>query len=119
MNRSILKGMVPIVAIGLTLFLTPVFAQDAQVPAGQQTAPRTMLTPQQLDNLVAPLALYPDPVLSQVLVASTYPLEVVEANQWLQENRSLTGTALIDAAKQQNWDPSVQALVAFPTFWPA
>jgi len=67
-----------------------------------------------LDNLVAPLALYPDPVLSQVLVAATYPLEIVEANQWLQQNRSLTGTALIDAAKQQNWDPSVQALVAFP-----
>jgi hypothetical protein len=63
---------------------------------------------------VAPLALYPDPVLSQVLVASTYPLEVVEANQWLQQNRALTGTALMDAAKQQNWDASVQALVAFP-----
>jgi hypothetical protein len=76
--------------------------------------PRSALGAQQLDNLVAPLALYPDPVLSQVLVASTYPLEVVEAYQWLQQNRSLTGTALIDAAKQQNWDPSVQALVAFP-----
>ncbi len=114
MNRSILKAMVPMVAIGLTLFVTPVDAQEAQGPAAQQTAPRTMLTPQQLDNLVAPLALYPDPVLSQVLVASTYPLEVVEANQWLQQNRSLTGTALMDAAKQQNWDPSVQALVAFP-----
>lgn len=106
--------MVPLVVIGLTLFATPVFAQEPQVPAAQQTAPRTTLTPQQLDNLVAPLALYPDPLLSQVLVASTYPLEVVEANQWLQQNRSLTGTALMDAAKQQNWDPSVQALVAFP-----
>jgi hypothetical protein len=86
------------------------------VPAApvQQTAPRSALTPQQLDNLVAPLALYPDPLLSQVLVASTYPLEVVEASQWLQQNRSLSGSALIDAAKQQNWDPSVQALVAFP-----
>jgi hypothetical protein len=92
-------------------------AQDPQLagPADQQqAAPRSTLAPQQLDNLVAPLALYPDPLLSQVLVASTYPLEVVEANQWLQQNRQLTGTALIDAAKQQNWDPSVQALVAFP-----
>jgi hypothetical protein len=79
-----------------------------------QPAPRTVLSAQQLDNLVAPLALYPDPLLSQVLVAATYPLELVQANQWLQQNRQLTGTALMDAAKTQNWDPSVQALVAFP-----
>jgi hypothetical protein len=72
------------------------------------------LTPEQISNLVAPIALYPDPLLTQVLVASTYPLEVVEAEQWLQQNRSLTGAQLMDAAKQQNWDPSVQALVAFP-----
>jgi hypothetical protein len=87
---------------------------QAQTPAEQPAAPKTVLTPQQLDNMVAPLALYPDPVLSQVLAASTYPLEVVEANQWLAQNRQLTGTALMDAAKAQNWDPSVQALVAFP-----
>jgi hypothetical protein len=92
-------------------------AQEAPLaapPGPQQAAPQSALAPEQLDNLVAPLALYHDPLLSQVLVASTYPLEVVEANQWLQQNRQLTGTALIDAAKQQNWDPSVQALVAFP-----
>jgi hypothetical protein len=58
--------------------------------------------------------LYPDPLLSQVLAASTYPLEVVEAEQWLQQNHSLHGQQLIDAAKRQNWDPSVQELVAFP-----
>jgi Protein of unknown function (DUF3300) len=85
--------------------------QEAQ-PA--QAVQRTSLTPQQMDNLVAPLALYPDPLLSQVLVASTYPLELVQANQWLAQNRQLTGTSLTDAAKQQNWDPSVQAMVAFP-----
>jgi len=77
-----------------------------------QAAP--LLTPDQLDNLVAPIALYPDPVLSQVLVACTYPLEVVEAQQWLNRNQGLNGQALMDAAKQQNWDPSVQALVAMP-----
>src|ERR1700761_3326296 len=66
------------------------------------------LSPQQLDDLVAPLALYPDPLLSQVLVACTYPLEVVEAQQWLQANNSLHGQALMDAARQQNWDASVQ-----------
>jgi hypothetical protein len=68
----------------------------------------------QLDNLVAPIALYPDPLLSQVLVASTYPLEVVQAYQWVQANPGLTGPALTQAAQQQNWDPSVQALVMFP-----
>jgi len=78
----------------------------------QQTGP--LLSPDQLDNLVAPIALYPDPLLSQVLAASTYPLEVVEAQQWVQHNTNLQGQQLMDAAKQQNWDPSVQALVALP-----
>src|SRR5271165_418199 len=112
MKRSTLAAaLVLMVPAGMTVAL----AQDTQVATDQQAAaPRTALTAQQLDNLVAPLALYPDPLLSQVLVAATYPLEVVEANQWLQQNRSLTGTALMDAAKQQNWDASVQALVAFP-----
>jgi hypothetical protein len=96
------------------LGMTVAVAQAPPDQPVQQPAVRSSLGPQQLDNLVAPLALYPDPVLSQVLVASTYPLEVVEANQWLQQNRQLTGTALMDAAKQQNWDPSVQAMVAFP-----
>jgi Protein of unknown function (DUF3300) len=67
-----------------------------------------------LDDLVAPIALYPDSLLAQVLAASTYPLEIVEAQQWLQENRSLQGPQRVEAARQQNWDPSVQALVAFP-----
>src|SRR5580700_2369936 len=118
MKRSTLRSMFRTVAASAILFVPvgTILAQDAPLaaPAEQQAAPRSALTPQQLDNLVAPLALYPDPWLSQVLVAATYPLEVVQANQWLQQNRSLTGTGLMDAAKQQNWDPSVQALVAFP-----
>ncbi len=81
-------------------------------PDTQQAAP--LLSPDQLDNLVGPIALYPDPLLSQVLAASTYPLEIVEAQQWLRQNSNLPAAQLIDAAKQQNWDPSVQALVAFP-----
>ena len=63
---------------------------------------------------MAPIALYPDPLLGQVLAASTYPLELVEANQFVQQNRNLQGQDLMNAARQQNWDPSVQALVAFP-----
>ncbi|HEV2380051.1 MAG TPA: DUF3300 domain-containing protein [Terriglobia bacterium] len=68
----------------------------------------------ELTNLVAPIALYPDPLLSQVLVVSTYPQELVEAQQWLEQNGNLDGRQLMYAARQQNWDPSVQALVAFP-----
>lgn len=84
--------------------------QPIPVPAAEQPP----MSPNQLDDLVAPLALYPDPLVSQVLVAATYPLEVVEAYQWLQRNPGLTGTALTQAAAAQNWDPSVQALVMFP-----
>jgi Protein of unknown function (DUF3300) len=84
-------------------------------PQGVDTGqPVPLMSAAQLDNLVAPIALYPDPLLSQVLVASTYPLEIVEAYQWLQANPGLTGPALTQAAQQQNWDPSVQALVMFP-----
>ena len=85
----------------------------AQQPA-PLPPPDQALSPQQLENLVAPIALYPDPLLSQIMVAATYPLEVVQAFQWVQRNPGLTGTALTEAAQQQNWDPSVQALVVFP-----
>jgi hypothetical protein len=93
-------------------------AHQEQVPAGasenQVSVGAQILAPEQLADLVAPVALYPDPLLSQVLVASTYPLEIVEAQQWLQRNGRLRGQQLMDAARQQNWDASVQSLVAFP-----
>jgi hypothetical protein len=92
---------------------TTVWAQNPE-PASAPTAPAQRLSPDQLQDLLAPIALYPDPLLTQILVATTYPLEVVEAQQWLQANRNLSGTELMNAARQQNWDPSVQALVAFP-----
>ena len=72
------------------------------------------MAPQQLDDLVAPVALYPDPLLGQVLAASTYPVELMEAQQWLQAHSNLQGQQLMDAARQQNWDASVQALAAMP-----
>jgi hypothetical protein len=87
----------------------------AVVPQTQaQPAEQPVWTADQLENLVAPIALYPDPLLSQVLVASTYPLEVVEASQWLDRNKNLHGQTLIDAAKKQPWDPSIQTLVTVP-----
>src|SRR4029077_6441241 len=91
-----------------------VLAQQAQSATGSQGQPQKTLTPAQLDSLVAPIALYPDPILSQVLVASTYPLEIVEAARWLSQNSSLQGKALGDAAAKQTWDASVQALVVLP-----
>src|SRR5882672_3263433 len=80
------------------------------VSAQQPPPPGQTLSPEQLDDLVAPIALYPDPLISLILVAVTYPLEIIEANQWLQHNPNLTGAALTQAVTQQNWDPSVQAL---------
>jgi hypothetical protein len=77
-------------------------------PAGQP------VTAQQLDDLVAPIALYPDPLLGEALAASTYPLEVAEAEQWVQQHKDWKPSKLMDEAKKQNWDPSVQGLVAFP-----
>jgi hypothetical protein len=68
----------------------------------------------ELDSLVAPIALYPDPLLAQTLAASTYPLEVIQLEQWYANNKYLKDKALADAVAKQPWDPSVQALVAFP-----
>src|SRR6478609_12096582 len=68
----------------------------------------------QLDSLVAPIALYPDPLLSQTLVASTYPLEVIQLQQWMAQNKTLKDQALADAVKKQDWDPSIQAMAALP-----
>src|SRR4029077_9155955 len=85
----------------------------AQQPAAGAAAPKQK-TPDPLDSLVAPLALYPDPLLAQSLAASTYPLEIVQAARWLKQNSKLTGENLTKAAAKQPWDASVQALVAFP-----
>src|SRR3970282_737480 len=68
----------------------------------------------ELDQMLAPIALYPDALLSQVLMASTYPLEVVEAARWSRAHPGLTGDEAVRAAQDQDWDPSVQSLLAFP-----
>jgi hypothetical protein len=104
-RRALCLVCVPLLAGGLLV---------AQQPPPPAQAPAQFLPPQQLDTLVAPVALYPDALLSQVLVACTYPLEIAEAAQWLQQNGNLQGPQLVDAARQQNWDPSIQALVVFP-----
>jgi hypothetical protein len=68
----------------------------------------------QLDSLVAPIALYPDPLLAQVLAASTYPLEIIQLQQWITKHPDLKGEALAAAVEKENWDPAVQGLAALP-----
>src|SRR6266481_5788339 len=90
--------------------------QDAQAPAQtKQGAPYAQQTPEQLQQLVAPIALYPDSLVAQILAASTFPDQVVEADRWVQAHPDLKGDALGQAVDQQPWDPSVKALTAFPS----
>src|SRR5271165_7501818 len=90
--------------------------QDAQAPAQAAQAPRyAQQTPEQLQQLVAPIALYPDSLVAQILAASTFPEQVVEADRWLQAHPDLEGDALGQEVDQQPWDPSVKALTAFPS----
>jgi len=88
-------------------------ATSAAPVAGAEAAP-VKLPPDQLDSLVAPIALYPDPLLAQTLVASTYPLEIVQLQQWLAKNPKLKDKALADAVAKQPWDPSIQTMAAVP-----
>jgi uncharacterized membrane protein YgcG len=90
---------------------TPPAVQPSETPAPE--APK--IPNDQLDSLVSPIALYPDPLLSQTLVASTYPLEVIQLQQWLAKNPNLKDKALADAVAKQNWDPSIQATAALPS----
>jgi Protein of unknown function (DUF3300) len=88
-------------------------------PALKQSASSTdaqssKIPPDQLDALVAPIALYPDPLLAQALAASTYPLELIQLQQWLTKNPSLKDKELADTVAKQPWDPSIQAMAALP-----
>jgi hypothetical protein len=85
-------------------------AAPAQAPAGGGKT----FSQQQLDQILAPIALYPDPLLAQILMASTYPLEIVEAARWSKANPNVKDKALEDAMQQQKWDPAVKSLTAFP-----
>src|SRR6201993_3447428 len=107
-----------LVAVVCALALVPgdaaLLAQSSTAgssPAGEEVA---RIPPEQLDSLVAPIALYPDPMLSQVLIASTYPLEIIQLQQWLAQNKGMNEQQLAEAVKKQNWDPSIQSLAALP-----
>jgi hypothetical protein len=90
-------------------YASPIQPQGAR---SDQAAPK--IPNDQLDSLVAPIALYPDPLLAQVLAASTYPLEIVQLQQWMAQHKDLKGDALTTAVQKEDWDPSVQAMAALP-----
>ena len=97
------------------LVVQPVAHSQASAPtAATAPASSTKLTQQDLDQLLAPIALYPDALIAQMLMAATYPLEVVEATRWKLSNPTLKDKALEDALQKQSWDPSVKGLVAVP-----
>ncbi len=104
-----------IVSWGIILATSPASATPTAGMYLPQEAPPANLTASQIDALVAPIALYPDALVAQVLAASTFPNEAVEADQWLKDNQGLQGAALAEAVNKQPWDPSVQALTQFPS----
>ena len=81
----------------------------------QPPAPAVQQSPQELQQLVAPIALYPDALVAQILAASTYPTEIVEADRWMQSHSNLKGENLAGEVDKQSWDPSVKALTQFPS----
>jgi Protein of unknown function (DUF3300) len=109
----------PLVAILCTIVLLPgntlaYISSSSQAPASATPSQASKIPSEQLDSLVAPIALYPDPLLAQTLAASTYPLEIIQLQQWLEKNKNLKDKALADAVGKQTWDASVQALAALP-----
>jgi hypothetical protein len=106
--------------LALPLCLSVAFAQVTELGPVDQSAPaqgapaQATFSQQELDQMLAPIALYPDALLSQILMASTYPIEVVQAARWSRANPGLNGDQAVQAVEQQNWDPSVKSLVAFP-----
>ncbi len=112
-----LKQVLALVLVcGIVFATSPAYAApDGSMYLPPQDAAPAPIPASQIDSLVAPIALYPDALVAQVLAASTYPNEVVEADQWLKDHSSLQGDALAQAVNQQPWDPSVQALTQFPS----
>jgi hypothetical protein len=110
--RSLLAILCVVVLIPGDTFAYDFFHGQAAASSTQSQASK--ISPDQLDSLVAPIALYPDPLLAQTLAASTYPLEIIQLQQWLEKNKNLKDKALADAVAKQSWDPSVQALAALP-----
>src|SRR5881409_4058942 len=104
----------------LLLAVSVAFTQEETVSIPQEDAPtpqqnvpmqrRPAFTQQELDQMLAPIALYPDSLLSQILMASTYPLEIIQAARWSKANPTLKGDEAVKAVDGNNWEPSVKSL---------
>lgn len=118
MRKTFLRSCVAVISVSMVV--SPVLAQTpAPVPGSPpaaEGAAANAFNPEQLDALMAPIALYPDALLTQTLMASAYPLQIVEASRWLASgnNKDLKGDALAKALEPMKWDPSVKSLVPFP-----
>src|SRR6266566_4782687 len=118
-SRKLLHREIALAGVAfLLLGSTAALAQQAESQVMTTTTSDTEQAPKipndQLDSLVAPIALYSDPLLAQTLAASTYPLEIIQLQQWMDQNKNLQGKALAAAVAKQPWDPSIQSLVEFP-----
>ncbi|MDR2711165.1 MAG: DUF3300 domain-containing protein [Burkholderiales bacterium] len=109
------RGALIVATAGCMLAAAPVWAQNSYNVAGAPEAQQAAeISQEMLDGLLAPIALYPDALLAQVLMAATYPMDVIEAARWQRDNPGLNGQALQDALDQFDWDPSVKSLATVP-----
>jgi len=114
-SRQTFRSVVAVLCVALLVPVDSVaWAWSPPQQAGGNAEQAPKIPNDQLDSLVAPIALYPDPLLAQALVASTYPLEIIQLQQWLAKHKDLKDKALADAVQKENWDPSIQALAALP-----
>jgi hypothetical protein len=110
------QSLALLVTLSLVLATVPGgFAYQTDESAAPVPVQPTQQTPEQLQQLVAPIALYPDALVAQILAASAYPTEIVEADRWMQQHPDLKGQQLGDEVNNQPWDPSVKALTQFPS----
>src|SRR5213082_2141041 len=114
LHREIALAGVAFLLLGSTAALAQQAESQVMTTTTSDTEQAPKLPNDELDSLVAPIALYSDPLLAQTLAASTYPLEIIQLQQWMDRNKNLQGKALGDAVAKQPWDPSIQALVATP-----
>jgi len=125
--KKILAYLLSFLLIVVTIPESSAWSQSAQpqIPSNESSSPDNTsssytgqgapLTTEELNSVVSPIALYPDALVAQILGAATFPDQIAVANYWLQQNKTLTGSALMQAVDKQSWDPSVKALTQFPT----
>jgi hypothetical protein len=115
MKKVLFLKMFTVLVLCLNLAVPPgLLAQSGQGGAAKEEEGAPAFRPEEIEQLVAPIALYPDSLLAQLLVASTYPLEIVQASRFVQQNKELKGEKLMAAAKDKEWDPSVKGMLEFP-----